>query len=72
MHYKKLIIEYLKKVDAAHRKELDNLLYDKLPDILSDKQKVSKVKNLLHEMEHKDFSIETIGENIKSKWRIKI
>lgn len=71
-YYKKLIIEYLKKVESAPRKELDNLLFNKLPDILTDKQKVAKTKNLLYEMKYKDLTVITEGENRRnSRWLLK-
>ena len=56
-----------KKVESAPRKELDNILFNKLPDILSDKQKVVKIKNLLYEMKYKDFTVDIQGENRKFK-----
>lgn len=46
-HYKKLIIEYLKKFGKSHRKDLERFLWDKLPDILTTSQKKNKVGNLL-------------------------
>ena len=46
-YYKTLIIEYLKQYSKANRKEIDKLLWDKLPDSLSDDQKKHKVHNLL-------------------------
>jgi len=46
-HYKKMILEYLKTFKKASRKKLEKLLWDKLPDVLSDSQKRNKVKNLL-------------------------
>ena len=46
-HYKKLIIEYLKKFGKSPRKNIETLLRDKLPDILTETQKKNKVTNLL-------------------------
>ncbi|TLD43433.1 MAG: ATP-dependent DNA helicase RecG-related protein [Candidatus Jettenia ecosi] len=46
-HYKKLIIEYLTKFGKSHRKELEQFLWTKLPDILTENQKKNKVTNLL-------------------------
>ena len=46
-YYKTLIIEYLKQYSKANRKEINKLLWDKLPDSLSDDQKKHKVHNLL-------------------------
>lgn len=46
-HYKKLIIEYLKKFGESPRRNIDKFLRDKLPDILTESQKKNKVTNLL-------------------------
>ncbi len=46
-HYKKLILEYLAKFGKSKRFGIEELLWDKLPDILTDKQKKNKVTNLL-------------------------
>lgn len=46
-HYKKLIVEYLKKFGESPRKNIDKFLRDKLPDILTESQKKNKVTNLL-------------------------
>ena len=46
-HYKKLIIEYLKKFGKSHRKDIERVLWDKLPDILTEVQKKNKIGNLL-------------------------
>lgn len=46
-HYKKLIIEYLRKFGISPRKDLEKFLWDKLPDILTETQKKNKVGNLL-------------------------
>lgn len=71
-YYKKLIIEYLKKTGSAPRKELDHLLEDKLPDVLSEKQKIDKIRNLLYEMKTKDQTVDTIGPNKKNtEWIIR-
>ncbi len=46
-HYKKLILEYLEKYSHATRQDIDHLLLDKLPEILTESQKKSKIGNLL-------------------------
>jgi len=38
-YYQDLIVEYLKTIREASRKEIDDLLFDKLPDILTDNQR---------------------------------
>ena len=70
-YYKTLIIEYLKQYSKANRKEIDKLLWDKLPDSLSDDQKKHKVHNLLTALKNKQL-IEKDGENQrKANWILK-
>ncbi len=49
-HYKTVIIEYLKKFKTGQRADFEQILLDKLPDVLDDSQKKNKVKNLLQAM----------------------
>jgi ATP-dependent DNA helicase RecG len=60
-HYKKMVIAFIKKFGSASRSEIDNLLYEKLPDILSHDQKKNKIRNLLQEMSKNDRSIRRQG-----------
>ena len=70
-YYKTLIIEYLKQYSKANRKEINKLLWDKLPDSLSDDQKKHKVHNLLTALKNKNI-IEKDGENQrKANWILK-
>ncbi len=46
-YYKDLVVEYLKQYGKAKKKDIRELLWDKLPDALSDKQKEYKIGNLL-------------------------
>ena len=45
--YKKWILEYLTQYKKASKTQVKRLLWDKLPDILSNEQKEIKIKNLL-------------------------
>jgi ATP-dependent DNA helicase RecG len=53
-YYKKLIIEFLQKYHKASRAEIDDLLLEKLSNILTEEQKRTKIRNLLYEMSKKD------------------
>lgn len=46
-HYKKMILEYLNKYSRGTKKDITTLVLDKLSPVLSDKQKASKIQNLL-------------------------
>ncbi len=66
-HYKKMIIEYLTKYGKAPKTEISNLIIDKLSPILSEKQKHSKIQNLLSALR--------IANKIEFKdgcWKLKI
>ena len=43
----KMILEYLQKFEKAQRKDFEDILLDKLPDVLDEKQKKDKIKNNL-------------------------
>ncbi len=68
-YYKDLILKFLNKYQSASRKEIDNLIFDKLSDILSEQQKKRKINNLLNEMANKDASIKNYGDRKNPKWR---
>ena len=70
-YYKDLIVEYLKQYEKAQKKEIRELLWDKLPDALSDKQKENKIRNLLYALKQQQI-IETDSTNQqKSNWILK-
>lgn len=54
-YYKKLIVDYLRKFDSASRKEIEELLMDKLPEVLDETQKYNKVTNLLASLRKEKF-----------------
>lgn len=68
-YYKKLVIEYLKKQSAkgAAKVDINNLLWNKLPDILSEEQKNHKVRNLIQEL-RKDGVVKNSGVKTKPIW----
>jgi ATP-dependent DNA helicase RecG len=53
-HYKKMVIEFLKTFKKASREEIDKLLINKLSDVLNEKQKRNKIRNLLYAMSKKE------------------
>lgn len=67
-YYKDLIVEYLKQYGKAKKKDIRELLWDKLPDVLSDVQKENKIRNMLT-MLKKQGVIDKDSENQqKSHW----
>lgn len=66
-YYEKLITDYLSKFHFASRDDIDSLLLEKLSDILDEKQKKTKIANLLARMRKRTI-IENIGSRNYPKW----
>lgn len=67
-YYRDLIAKYLEQYGSAKKRDVRELLWDKLPEVMDDKQKESKVKNLLAQMRRMGI-ITTDSENQqKSSW----
>ena len=69
-YYIDLVLKSIEEHDFMERKDIDALLWTKLPDILDEKQKKNKIKNILSEMGRNDL-IENIGSRGQSKWVLK-
>ncbi|MBI5914704.1 MAG: hypothetical protein HY842_04960 [Bacteroidetes bacterium] len=66
-HYKDMILEYLQKFNSASRQDIDRLLHDKLPGVLGDAQKKSKINNLISNLRMKG-KIKNTGSSKKPNW----
>ena len=66
-HYKELIVSMIRNFGEATRKDLNLLLYGKLPEIMNDEQKRRKVENLLQSLK-REGKISRVGANRNSKW----
>lgn len=53
------------------KKDIANLLLDKLSDVLDEKQKQNKIRNILYAMSRKDKTIELIGSSQTGYWVLK-
>ncbi|MFH0774004.1 MAG: RNA-binding domain-containing protein [bacterium] len=67
-YYQDLIIEFIKKYDSVSRKEIDELLLNKLPDIMTKEQKARKIHNMLSEMSGRLKIIKNTGSRKVSCW----
>lgn len=65
-YFKKMIIDYLRKFNTASRKEIDNLLREKLSDVLTEEQKTNKIGNLLKKLRMKNIIVVTQNKH----WRL--
>jgi len=66
-----LIVKSIKEHGFLERKDIDELLWDKLSDSLDEKQKKNRVTNILTEMK-KNGMIQNIGRGkAYAKWVLK-
>lgn len=68
-YYRKLVTDYLTKYGQATRKDLDDLLLAKLPDVLNATQKAHKIRNLLQAM-RRDGLIHRTGPKVTAIWHL--
>ena len=60
------------KIREANKKDLDDLLIDKLPDSLNEEQKKRKIRYLVNEiLNKKEQKIKNIGTTRYSVWILK-
>ena len=69
-HYEELIIDFLRKFGSASRKELDELLWDKLGDILDDAKKRNKIGNIISKL-RMNGRIVNKGSRASPAWQLK-
>lgn len=66
-YYQDLILQALRQHTTLERKDLDELLFNKLPDWMSFPQRKLKISNILAHL-RKLKKIKNIGSDYKSKW----
>ncbi|MBW1803592.1 MAG: transcriptional regulator, partial [Deltaproteobacteria bacterium] len=68
-YYQKLVISFIKQYGQASRRDIDELLLDKLPDVLTLQQKKNKINRLLsHKMSKELNLIKNVGSTKFSSW----
>ncbi len=71
-YYKDLVLKYIKDFGSITKKDLDELLIDKLPDNLNEEQKKRKIRYLVNEiLNKKEQKIKNIGTTRYSVWTLK-
>ena len=68
MKKKSYLTQHNKKFGSASRSEIDELLYEKLPEILTEGQKKAKIHNLISELSRSLCVIRNIGSRRYPKW----
>jgi ATP-dependent DNA helicase RecG len=66
-YYLDLIVKAIKEHSSLDRKDVDELLWKKLPDWMDDKQRKTKINHLLSELRTKQ-AIRNAGNDAKPKW----
>lgn len=67
-YYKDLIVRYLHQYKKAKKSDIRALLWDKLPDVLSDEQKEYKIRNLLSSLRAKGIIRTDSSNQQRSHW----
>lgn len=68
-YYKKLVVEFVEKNKHGSTKgEIRDLLWNKLPELLSDTQKETKISNILREL-RQEGKIVNAGNDAKPNWK---
>jgi ATP-dependent DNA helicase RecG len=62
------VIDFISQYKKSSKEDIDKLLYDILPDVLSDDKKKNKIRNLLYTMSAKDETIKNEGSRTKPQW----
>ena len=69
-YYEQMILKFITTYDRATRKDIEDLIKDKLPEILTEKQKKRKIGNLIVKMK-KNGLIKNCGTNKDPQWMLK-
>jgi len=67
--YEKLTLDFIRQWGSASRKDVDNLLKEKLSDSLDDTQRTNKVSNLLTGMRRRGLIVNT-GARKTPRWKL--
>ena len=67
-YYRDMIVNYLQSYGKASRQDIRNLLWDKLPDVLDDKQKEGRISTLLTSMRRKGIVTRDSESQQNSCW----
>jgi ATP-dependent DNA helicase RecG len=68
-HYADMLVQYLREFGTASRKDVDDLLWDKLSDALDEAQKANKIGNLLSGLRRKGV-IFNAGSKPAPAWKL--
>lgn len=65
--YKEKILQFIKTYGKATRKDIDDLLFEQMPNVLSEEQKKRRIKYLLIDcLSNKEHKIKSVRINSKA------
>jgi len=67
-YYQDLLLELIREHQPVTREDIDRLLLDKLPEVLTESQKMDKIHNLLNSLARKQGKIRNVGSRRFPKW----
>ena len=67
-YYQDLIVALVTEHQPVLREDIDRLLLDKLPEVLTDAQKLDKIHNLISALARKHRKIKNVGSRQYPKW----
>lgn len=67
-YYQDLLLELIREHQPVTREDIDRLLLDKLPEVLTEGQKMDKIHNLLNSLSRKQGKIRNVGSRRFSQW----
>lgn len=70
-YYKDMIVKYITQYGKAKKKDIRNLLWDKLPDVLSETQKEYKIGNLLSSLKNAGIICADSNNQQRAYWILK-
>ena len=68
-HYADMLVQYLREFGTASRKDVDDLLWDKLSDALDEAQKANKIGNFLSSLRRKGVILNA-GSKPAPAWKL--
>ena len=69
VHYRQLILDYLKQFREASKDKLRTMLANKWPEVFTEEQKENKLHNLLSALK-RDGKITRVGARSNARWRL--
>jgi ATP-dependent DNA helicase RecG len=70
IYYQDLVIKALQQHNNLNRQDIDLLLFSKLPDWMNDKQKKTKITNIIAKLRSTNV-IENTGTDVRPNWILK-